>query len=90
MAHADGRCRRHFKLPANGTPSLLFVFEGDIQLGARAYSEGAQDFAPGSEQRVRLDFWADEEWTDVVQAGALFKVWYGGDVGHGKIENVLG
>jgi hypothetical protein len=81
---------RHFRLPASGTPSLIFVFREDRQLGARAYSETRDDFAPGtSQENVRLDFWADDDWTDVVVTGAEFVVWYGGDVGRGTITHVM-
>lgn len=81
---------RHFCLPADGSPSMIYVFTPDSKLGARAYSPTGQDFVPGSVQsRVRLDFWADAEWTQAVQLGAHFTIWYGGDVGHGIIEEVL-
>jgi hypothetical protein len=81
---------RHFKLPADGSPSLLYVFGPDHMLGARAYSATGQDFEPSSSQSdVRLDFWADEPWTDVVQPGAAFTIWYGGDVGHGVVEAIV-
>lgn len=80
----------HFQLPANGSPSLLYVFTPDRKLGARAYSAVGQDFFAGSTQaQVRLDFWADSEWTDVVQPGAIFTIWYGGDVGAGVIDEVI-
>ena len=81
---ADGS--RHFKLPANGSPSLLYVFGPDHTLGARAYSAIGKDFEPGSSQSdVRLDFWADDPWTGVVEPGATFTIWYGADVGHGVV-----
>lgn len=81
---------RHFRLPADGTPSLVFVFRQDRQLGARAYSETGEDFVPGtSQENVRLEFWADEDWTDVVATGAEFVIWYGGDVGRGAITHVM-
>lgn len=81
---------RHFRLPAEGSPSLIYDFGPDNKLGARAYSASGQDFEPGSTQsNVRLDFWADDPWTDVVVPGATFAIWYGGDVGHGVIEQVL-
>ena len=78
---------RRFKLPADGSPSLVYVFGPDHLLGARAYSAIGKDFEPGSSQSdVRLDFWADDPWTDVVEPGATFTIWYGGDVGHGVVE----
>lgn len=81
---------RHFKLPGDGSPSLLYVFGPDQKLGARAYSPRGQDFEPGSSQPdVRLDFWADDPWTDVVQAGVVFTIWYGSDVGNGVIERLI-
>ena len=81
---------RNFKLPASGTPSLLYVFTPELKLGARAYSAVDQDFFAGSEQfGVRLDFWADAEWTEVVQPGTTFTIWYGGDVGEGVIEEII-
>lgn len=81
---------RHFKLPADGSPSLLYVFGPDHTMGARAYSATGQAFEPGSSQSdVRLDFWADDPWADVVQPGAAFTIWYGGDVGHGVVEAII-
>jgi hypothetical protein len=81
---------RRFHLPADGTPSLIFVFREDRQLGARAYSQTGDDFAPGtSQENVRLDFWAHDDWTDVVVPGAEFVVWYGGDVGRETITHVM-
>lgn len=78
----DANPGRHYDLPADGTPSLLFVFGPEVKLGARAYSSDGRSFAPGTTHReVRLDFWADDKWTDVVRPGASFVVWYGGDVG---------
>lgn len=85
----DADDTRHYRLPADGTPSLLYVFGADKQLGARAYSADGQEFRPGTRHTdVRLDFWADEPWTDVVQPGAEFVVWYGGDVGRGVIDGI--
>lgn len=81
---------RHYKLPADGSPSMLYVFGSDHILGARAYSTSGQDFEPGSSQSgVRLDFWADDPWTDVVEPGATFTIWYGGDIGGGVIEALV-
>lgn len=69
---------------------MIFVFGQDRQLGARAYDESGDDFAPGtSHSNVRLDFWAEDEWTDVVQVGAEFVIWYGGDIGRGTIDAVI-
>jgi hypothetical protein len=66
---------RQFRLPAEGTPSLLYVFGPDRQLGARATSASGKKFAPGfAETGVRLDFWAEDEWTDVVVPGANFTI----------------
>lgn len=46
-----------------------------------------KDFEPGSFQPdLRLDFWADDPWTEVVEPGGTFTIWYGGDVGHGVVE----
>lgn len=81
---------RHYNFPSNGTPSMIFVFSQERQLGAWAYDDADAPFAPGtSHANVRLDFWADDEWTDVVQPGAEFVIWYGGDIGRGTIEAVL-
>jgi hypothetical protein len=81
---------RRYNLPADGSPSLLYVFTPDRTLGARAYSAVGQDFAPGTRQEgVRLDFWADDEWTDVVVPGATFTIWYGSDVGQGIVHDVV-
>lgn len=58
-------------------------------MGARAYSADGRDLSPGtSHTDLRLNFWAEEPWTDVVTPGAAFVVWYGGDVDHGVIERV--
>ena len=35
---------------------------------------------------LRLDFWADDPWTDAAEPGATFTIWYGGDVGHGVVD----
>ena len=85
----DADVSGHYRLPAGGTSSLLFVFDGGHKLGARVYSASGEDFEPGSSQsRVRLEFWADDPWTDVVKPGATFTIWYGGDVGHGEIIEI--
>lgn len=82
----DADPERHYDLPADGTPSLLYVFGPDRRLGARAYSRDGRTFTPGTRHgEVQLHFWADDEWTDVVVPGASFVVWYGGDVGRGVI-----
>jgi hypothetical protein len=86
LAFADD-ASRHFKLPADGLPSLVYVFGPVHTLGAWAYSAIGKDFEPGASQSaVRLDFWADEPWTDVVEPDATFTIWYGGDVGHEVVE----
>jgi hypothetical protein len=36
-----------------------------------------------------FDFWADDPWTDVVEPGATFTIWYGGDVGRGEVEAII-
>jgi hypothetical protein len=45
------------ELPANGTPSLLYVFNPDRTLGARACSNDGRTFAPGTRHyEVPLEF----------------------------------
>lgn len=78
---------RAFAIPATRNVSFIYVFERqEVQLGALAVSPAGTDFAPGSvHQEVLLDFWADDEWTEIVQPGAAFTVWYGGEIGRGVI-----
>ena len=89
LVELDADPTRHYRLPAAGTPSLLYVFGPDQKLGARAYCGNGEDFAPGTRhEQVRLDFWADDEWTDVVVPGATFIIWYGSDVGRGVVKSL--
>ena len=89
LVELDEDSSRYYCLPADGTPSLLYVFGREQKLGARAYCDDGCDFAPGtSHERVRLDFWADDEWTDVVVPGAAFTIWYGSDVGRGVVRTL--
>lgn len=78
---------RRYKTPADRTVSFIYDFGVEMKLGALIVSSTGQDFEPGSTQTaVRMEFWADDPWTDVVVPGATFKIWYGGDIGHGIID----
>jgi hypothetical protein len=79
---------RRFSLPAEETPSMLFRFGGSegVLIGARATDPAGVRFAPGTEHiEVCLEFWADEAAKKIVAVGADFGVWYGGDIGSGRI-----
>jgi len=78
---------RRYQIPASRNVSFIYGFNGqDEQLGALAVSPAGVDFAPGTAQgEVLLDFWADDEWTEIVQPGTSFTIWYGGDVGRGVV-----
>jgi hypothetical protein len=78
---------RQYRISAQRNVSFIYSFSGqDMKLGALAVSPAGVDFAPGTTQdEVQLDFWADDEWTTVVQPGSTFVVWYGGDVGSGVV-----
>lgn len=78
---------RTFRLPGTGSPSLLYVFDGQ-QIGARAVTLDGSDLMPNStHEGVALTFWADEARVLVVP-GQTFMVWYGGDVGEGTVRSV--
>ena len=48
---------RQYQLPGSGTPSLIYVFGPDEQIGARAYTADGRDLTPGStHDDIRLDF----------------------------------
>jgi hypothetical protein len=67
---------------------MLFRFGGSegVLIGARATDPTGVQFAPGSEHAdVSLEFWADEAAKKLVAVGADFDIWYGGDVGSGRI-----
>jgi hypothetical protein len=78
---------RRYCIPASRNVSFIYDFGGPSDgLGALAVSPSGVDFAPGSvHDLVHLDFWAEEPWTDIVQPGLAFTVWYGGDVGRGLV-----
>ena len=78
---------RAFQIPAARNVSFIYAFQGQSkQLGALAVSPQGIDFASGTSQtHVHLDFWADDEWTEIVQPGSTFTIWYGGDVGRGVV-----
>ena len=88
----DDLPERAFRLPANRNVSFLYAFSGQsMKLGAMAVSPSGTDFAPGtSHAGVHLDFWADDEWTEIVQPGRTFTIWYGGDVGRGLVVGTRG
>ena len=79
---------RHFRLPGDGTPSLIYVFGEDEQIGALASTADGRDLTPDtSHGSVRLDFWAPQA-KDIVRAGRAFEIWYGGTVGRGSVDSV--
>src|SRR4051812_15533840 len=82
-----------YRLPASGTPSLLFRFTradgSEMFLGARASSSEIVAFAPGTKCQAELDFWADEPAREVVKTGASFEVHYPRQVGTGEVIGVL-
>lgn len=78
---------RKYKTPADRTVSFIFDFSTETKLGALISSSIGQDFEPGTSQTsVRMEFWADDPWTDVVEPGASFTIWYGSDIGRGVID----
>ena len=81
---------REFRLPADGTRSMIFRFDSDDTdgLGGRATSLDGRDFAPGSEHRATIEFWAEDHARDVVHDGGTFIVWYGGDIGEGQVDSI--
>jgi hypothetical protein len=84
----DAAADRHYRLPGDGSPSLIYVFGEDEQIGARAYTTDGRDLTPGSiHESLRLDFWAPEA-VEIVLAGRPFAVWYGGIVGRGSVDAV--
>jgi hypothetical protein len=79
---------RHYALPGTGSPSLIYVFSPDEQIGARARNADGRDLIPGSSHAsLRLDFWAPVA-EEIVRVGRHFDVWYGGTVGRGVIESI--
>jgi hypothetical protein len=81
---------KSFVLPADGTRSMLFRFSGPsgVTLGAHAVDPAGVPFAPGTEHTgVQLQFWADEA-TSIVVTGAHFELWYGDEIGNGRITAV--
>ena len=86
----DANPDRHYKTPADRTVSFIYDFGVETKLGAKISSASGRDFEQGTSQTsVRMEFWADDPWTDVVVQGATFTIWYGGDIGHGVIETLL-
>ena len=84
----DASDDRRYRLQGNGTPSLIYVFGEDEQIGARAHTADGRDLTPGSaHESLRLDFWAPIA-KDIVRIGRCFEVWYGGTVGRGVVESV--
>lgn len=78
---------RAYRLPGSGSPSLLYVFDGQ-QIGALARTADGRDLVPGSEhQGALLTFWADEV-RILVAEGSPFSIWYGGIVGDGVVRSV--
>lgn len=77
---------------------MLFRFPSDseaneqVLLCAYAIEQNGCDFLPGGVYpSVVLEFWnrEPETWSSVVRPGADFVVWYGGDVGAGKVRRLL-
>lgn len=82
------KSERAFNLPGTGTRSMLFRFGEDRLFGAVATSLAGAAFAPGTEHEADLEIWAEGA-DGVVVEGAEFVVWYGGDVGTGKVAAIL-
>jgi hypothetical protein len=79
---------RRFRNPGSGNRSFLYRF-GELLLGAVAISSDESDFVPGGRYSVRLEFGADSEARELVREGDTFTVWYGGDIGTGRITSIL-
>ena len=76
-------------LPAENH-SMLFRFRDaageEVLIGANALDDQGRRFSAGSRHnRVTLTFWAEEAAADLVHPGDSFVVWYGRDVGHGRV-----
>lgn len=69
---------------------MIFRFDRDDSdgLGGHAASFDGQAFAPGSEHRATIEFWADDYAQQIVRVGGIFTVWYGGDIGEGRVTSV--
>lgn len=66
-----------------------------VRLRARPHTRGSRLFSRRPGLRARVDsvpcpprFLAEDPWTDVVEPGANFTIWYG-DIGHGVVEVVI-
>jgi hypothetical protein len=81
---------RKFRLPGNGTRSMIFRFDGEATegLGGHAVSLDGLDFAPGSNHRSTIEFWADDYARGIVRDGGIFTVWYGSEIGQGRVTAV--
>jgi hypothetical protein len=89
--HATDKGGLHSSLPS-GTPSLVLEFpdEGPIQLGGVIQAQAGGLLEPGMSNRwVTINFWADEARLFAVP-GVTFVLWYGGQVGCGRVELVMG
>ena len=79
-----------YSLPADGTRSMLFRFGGPegITVGAHATDPSGTPFEPGTTHHgIGLESWADES-AELVAIGSSFDVWYGPDIGSGRITAV--
>ena len=79
---------RRFSLPSE-TRSMLFRFgEGadEFSVGAIATDGSGTRFEAGTQHHgVRLEFWANEAEAQI-HPGDEFVIWYGGDVGKGRVR----
>jgi hypothetical protein len=78
---------------ASGTRSLLLQFQADegqpISLGAELAVEGGGELVPGAKaMQVLARFWADEA-RSVALPPQSFVLWYGREVGRGRVLQVI-
>ncbi len=78
----------------SGTRSLLLQFPADqgqpVSLGAELAVEGGGELVPGANGILVLaHFWADEART-VALPPKTFVLWYGREVGRGRVLQVVG
>jgi hypothetical protein len=80
---------RDYRLPGSGTRSMLFRFEADDSdnWAGWAMSRGGLDFAPRTVHAATIEFW-EEAPPNLVYEGAAFAVWYGGDIGAGRVTAI--
>lgn len=83
----DADVERAYRLPGSGSPSALYVLDGQ-QIAAVASTADGRELAPGSEDdRAVLTFWADEA-RILVTEGSPSSIWSGGIIGGGVVRSV--